>query len=139
MKSIDPKNLTLGHIAKPYGTTFQYLADAVSDELTTCYVGTTYRLSEVDRALCVMHRGMVVSFVVWRPWGDEPGIFMGLSWTMPNYRRLGLYKRLIQELRRLASSEGYKVLRLCPHPSNRRSQKVHEALGMSAVMYETRL
>jgi RimJ/RimL family protein N-acetyltransferase len=116
-----------------------WLAGVAADELEMIYGKPAFRCADGDEYLCLIQGGMIVSLLIWRNWEDERCAWIGMAWTLPNYRGRGFYRRLQRALVERSLCAGFETVRCGVNVLNTRSATVHESLGMRPVMFEVRL
>lgn len=70
--------------------------------------------------------GKVIAFAIWQGW--EGGAFIGTAWTAPEFRRQGLYRRIIEEIREEALNLGLDTIGACVDGRNLESIEAHKRI-----------
>ncbi len=120
-------------------TQVRELAILAVDEVTLAHGGKHYVVEDSDSAIYLVDKGMIVSLLVWRDSPEQRSAWIGIAWTMSNYRRQGLYSRLLESLRRHALAQGFGTIRCGIAFTNHRSRRLHTAFGMRPSFYELSL
>lgn len=116
------------------------LADIASEEILTVYAGgDVFRATPSDRALYIMHEGMVVSLLIWREWEVEDCTWLGLAWTMPNFRGQGLYRSLVTALTAKTKQLGRSQIYCAVLTNNKRSMATHQSVGMQTATFQLKV
>ncbi len=91
-----------------------------------------YWLAEIDRQIV----GCLLTINEWSDWRNGTVLWIHSVYVPPEFRQLGVFKKLYLHLREMVSSSAdFRGLRLYVDKSNHRAQKVYEALGMSGEHY----
>jgi hypothetical protein len=106
------------------------LAILAANELALTHGGKRHVTEDSDSAIYFVDQGMIVSLLIWRGCPEQRSVWIGIAWTMPNYRRR------VRSLRRHAHAQGFVTIRCGIAVTNHRSRRLHTALGMQPVFYE---
>jgi hypothetical protein len=117
-------------------TQVRELAILAVDEVARAHGGKHFVVEDGDSALYLVDKGMIVSLLVWRGCPEQRSAWIGIAWTMSNYRRQGLYSRLLESLRRHALAQGFGTIRCGIAFTNHQSRRLHTAFGMRPAFYE---
>jgi predicted GNAT family acetyltransferase len=112
------------------------LAALAAVEVGLNHGGKQFVAEDSDAAIYLVDEGTIISLLVWRGCPEQQSAWIGIAWTMPHYRRRGLYTRLLQSLRSRALAQGFVRIRCGIAFTNHQSRRLHAAFGMKPVFYE---
>lgn len=74
----------------------------------------------------------------WSDWRNGNIIWFQSVYVMPEYRKLGILKKMYAHVKTLVKADDHLVgIRLYVDKGNDRAQKVYQALGMNGEHYDT--
>lgn len=73
----------------------------------------------------------VVSFIIWSK-HHEHAVWINCSYTLPDFRQMGLHNLLFERLKRSAASKGAHMISSGTHIMNTRMQDIYRAQGRVA-------
>lgn len=81
--------------------------------------------------------GQVMITYEWSDWRNGNLWWLQSVYVKPEFRRLGIFRRLFEHLQRLAiERKDVRTLRLYMHAENTRARQSYEKLGMKRTQYE---
>lgn len=113
-------------ITAPEAQTAVQLAHAAAAEIDCLYTSAAYP-EHGDSIVYTTTDGMVTSLCLWQVWCTRLCILQ--AWTMPNFRRQGLYGHLVARLITIARVTDLVGLIAFIAPLNHGSRVTHTALG----------
>lgn len=79
--------------------------------------------------------GQLMLTYEWSDWRSKMVWWIQSVYVLPEHRQRGHYRRLYEEVMRMAQAEGVHAVRLYADQHNTRAHAVYEALGMSQEHY----
>jgi GNAT superfamily N-acetyltransferase len=81
--------------------------------------------------------GQVMITYEWSDWRNGNLWWLQSVYVKPEFRRLGIFRRLFEHLRKIAlEQKDVRSLRLYMHAENTRARQSYEKLGMKRTQYE---
>ena len=91
----------------------------------------------LDQALrALTDSGQLAGYVILRPWVEESCLWIGMAFTFPEYRRQGVYRRLLEAAEERAKDLGLTKIAMGVSSANAESAQAHLALGLTPTMFE---
>ena len=67
----------------------------------------------------------------WSDWRSKNMWWIQSAYVKKSYRRKGVFKKLVNETRKMADKKGIDIIRLYVHNNNKDAMKVYEKIGMN--------
>ena len=114
------------------GVALKKMARKAADELPREGRLSPFQAAAGDSAVVALNAMEdVIGFGVLRDVEEDGILWLGIGWVRPFYRRMGIYRALVDEAARVAAENGFRSLAMGVSVVNAASMEVHNRLGLT--------